>query len=65
MRPIKRALLRYERVYMVDPARIERSAAQHEAIVAALEAGDHAAAAQLVRHNLSRGLPDLTEALEP
>ena len=65
VRPIKRALLRYERVYMVDPARIERSAAQHEAIVAALEAGDHAAAAQLVRHNLSRGLPDLTEALEP
>jgi DNA-binding GntR family transcriptional regulator len=50
---------------MVDPARIERSAAQHEAIVATLEAGDHATAAQLVRHNLSRGLPDLTEALEP
>jgi DNA-binding SARP family transcriptional activator len=65
VRPIKRALLRYERVYMVDPARIERSAAQHEAIVATLEAGDHATAAQLVRHNLSRGLPDLTEALEP
>ena len=64
VRPIKHALLRYERVYMLDPARIERSYAQHEAIVAALEAGDHATAAQLVRRNLARGLPDLSEALE-
>jgi DNA-binding GntR family transcriptional regulator len=65
LRPIKRALLRYERVYMGDPARVERSVAQHEAIIAALELGDHAAAAHLARQNLSRGLPDLTEALEP
>src|SRR5215213_6784844 len=64
LRPIKRALLRYERVYMLDPARIERSAGQHDAIVAALESGDHAAAAQLVRQNLAHGLPDLAEALE-
>ena len=62
--PVKRALLRYERVYMRDPVRIERSAAQHDAIIAALERGDHAEAAQLVRENLARGLPDLTEALE-
>jgi DNA-binding GntR family transcriptional regulator len=64
LRPIKRALLRYERVYMGDAARVERSVAQHEAIIAALELGDHAAAAHLARQNLSRGLPDLTEALE-
>ena len=64
LRPIKRALLRYERVYMVDPARIVRSAGQHDAVIAALEARDHAAAAQLVRQNLARGLPDLSEALE-
>jgi DNA-binding GntR family transcriptional regulator len=64
LRPIKRALLRYERVYMLDPARIERSAGQHDAIVSALESGDHAAAAQLVRQNLAHGLPDLAEALE-
>jgi DNA-binding GntR family transcriptional regulator/DNA-binding Lrp family transcriptional regulator len=64
LRPIKRALLRYERVYMLDPARIERSAGQHDAVIAALEARDHAAAAQLVRQNLARGLPDLSEALE-
>jgi DNA-binding SARP family transcriptional activator/DNA-binding GntR family transcriptional regulator len=64
LRPIKRALLRYEHVYMADPARIARSAVQHEAIIAALAAGDRAGAAQLVRQNLAHGLPDLTEALE-
>ena len=64
LRPIRRALLRYERVYMRDPSRIERSVDQHEAIVAALEAGDHAGAAQRLRENLAGGLPDLTHALE-
>ena len=62
--PIRRALLRYERVYMREPVRVERSAAQHEGIIAALELGDRAEAARLVRENLARGLPDLTEALE-
>jgi DNA-binding SARP family transcriptional activator/DNA-binding GntR family transcriptional regulator len=62
--PIKRALLRYERVYMADQTRIERSAAQHDAIIAALARGEHAEAAQLLRGNLSRGLPDLSEAVE-
>ncbi len=64
LRPVKRALLRYEHIYMVDPARVERSVAQHDAIVAALERGDHAEAAQRVRENLTGGLPDLAEALE-
>ena len=64
LRPIKQALMRYESVYMLDPARIERSAAQHDAIIAALAGGDQAGAAQLVRENLARGLPDLTDALE-
>ena len=49
---------------MLDPARIERSVAQHDLIVKALERGDHAAAAQRVRENLAGGLPDLREALE-
>jgi hypothetical protein len=62
--PIKRALLRYERVYMADQARIERSAAQRDAIIAALARGEHAEAAQLLRENLARGLPDLSEAVE-
>jgi DNA-binding SARP family transcriptional activator/DNA-binding GntR family transcriptional regulator len=64
LRPVRRALLRYERVYMLEPARIERSVAQHDLIVKALERGDHAAAAQRVRENLAGGLPDLREALE-
>jgi DNA-binding GntR family transcriptional regulator len=63
-RPIKRALLGHERVYMLDPARLERSVVQHAAIIAALEFGDHAGAARLVRENRGRGLPDLTDALE-
>ena len=62
--PVRRALLRYERVYMREPARVMRSVAQHDEIIAELERGDQAEAARLVRENLSRGLPDLTEALE-
>jgi DNA-binding GntR family transcriptional regulator len=49
---------------MLDPVRIERSAAQHDEIVAALARGDHAEAAQRLRRNLTGGLPDLTDALE-
>ena len=64
LRPIKQALLRYEGVYMRDVDRIAGSAAQHDAIIEALEAGDQAGAAQLVRANLSGGLPDLTDAIE-
>ncbi|HET8951606.1 MAG TPA: FCD domain-containing protein, partial [Solirubrobacteraceae bacterium] len=62
--PIKRALLRYERVYMFEPERVDRSAAGHDGIIAALERGDHAEAAQLVRGNLVYGLDDLRDALE-
>jgi DNA-binding SARP family transcriptional activator len=62
--PIRRALLRYERVYMREPARVERSVAQHEAIIEALARGDHAEAAQRLSANLAHGLPDLREALE-
>ena len=64
LRPVQRALLRYEHVYMLEPARIERSVAQHDEIIEALERGDHAEAAQRLRHNLTGGLPDLRDALE-
>jgi DNA-binding GntR family transcriptional regulator len=64
LRPVKQALLRYEGVYMRDPDRIAESAAQHDSIIAALESGDQTAAAQLVRANLSGGLPDLTDVIE-
>lgn len=64
LRPVRRALLRYERVFMREPVRIERSTAQHDAIIDALERGDHADAAQRVRENLAWGLRELTDALE-
>ncbi|HET8951013.1 MAG TPA: BTAD domain-containing putative transcriptional regulator [Solirubrobacteraceae bacterium] len=64
LRPVKRALLRYEHFYMADPDRIDRSAEQHDGIVAAVERGDHAEAAQRLRDNLTGGLGILTPALE-
>jgi DNA-binding FadR family transcriptional regulator len=64
LRSVKRALLRYEQVYMLEPNRIELSTRQHDGIIEALERGDHAEAAQRVRGNLTGGLPDLTPALE-
>ncbi len=64
LEPVKQALLRYERVYMREPERVERSVAQHEAIIEALERGDHAVAARLLSENLRRGLPDIETALE-
>jgi DNA-binding SARP family transcriptional activator len=64
LEPIKQALLRYEHVYMREAERVERSVAQHAAIIEALERGDHAGAAQLLRENLGRGLPDLKAELE-
>ena len=64
LRPVRHALLRYEQVYMLDPARIERSVAQHDEVIRALARGDHAEAAQRLRRNLTGGLPDLTDALE-
>ena len=62
--PVKRALLRYERVYMLEPTRVDRSVAEHDAIIATLARGDRAEAAQRVRGNLAYGLPELREALE-
>jgi DNA-binding GntR family transcriptional regulator len=59
LRPVRRSLLRYERAYMIEPERIERSADQHDAIIDALERGDRAAAAQGVRENFMHALPDL------
>jgi DNA-binding GntR family transcriptional regulator len=56
---VRKALLRYEHLYMLSPERAARSVDEHEAIVAALEAGDHALAAERVRENFTSGLPDL------
>jgi DNA-binding GntR family transcriptional regulator len=56
---VRKALLGYERLYMLSPDRLERSVAEHEEIVAALEIGDHALAADRVRANYTSGLPTL------
>jgi DNA-binding GntR family transcriptional regulator len=54
---VRKALLSYERVYFVSPERLAGSVAEHEAIVAALEAGDHGRAADCIRRNFMSGLP--------
>lgn len=61
---VRRSLLRYERVYMIDAERVTRSADEHAAIVAALERGDHAAAAGGVRENYTGALPELAAQIE-
>jgi DNA-binding GntR family transcriptional regulator len=54
---VRKALLAAERVYMSSRERLERSVGEHEAIVAALESGDHALAAERVRENFTGGFP--------
>ena len=54
---VRQALVDYERLYLLSPERLARSVGEHEAIVAALEAGDHARAADRVRDNFTSGLP--------
>jgi DNA-binding GntR family transcriptional regulator len=61
---VRKALLRYERVYMLSPERQALSVDEHEAIVAALEARDHDLAAERVRLNFTSGLPDLEAQLQ-
>jgi len=54
---VREALLGWEREYMAAPERLRRSVREHEAIVAALERGDHAVAAERVRDNFTSGMP--------
>jgi DNA-binding GntR family transcriptional regulator len=63
LRPLKRSLLRYELAYMKSAARVERSVAQHEEIVTALERGDADAAARAVEANFRDALPALLEQI--
>jgi DNA-binding GntR family transcriptional regulator len=62
---VRKALLGAERRYMMSRERLERSVGEHEAIVAALEAGDHALAAERVRENFTSGLPELKWLTDP
>jgi DNA-binding GntR family transcriptional regulator len=61
---VRKALMRYERLYLLSPERLAQSVDEHEAIVEALESGDHALAAERVRANFTSGLPSLEEQLE-
>lgn len=54
---VRTALVRYEHRYMLSPERVARSVEEHEAIVDALEAGDHALAAERLRENFTSGMP--------
>lgn len=54
---VRKALARYEHAYMFSPERVARSVEEHEAILDALEAGDHALAADRVRENFTSGMP--------
>ena len=54
---VRKALVGYERLYMLSPERLARSVGEHETIVAALEAGDHALAAERLRENFTSGMP--------
>jgi DNA-binding GntR family transcriptional regulator len=59
----KAALLRYEQHYFHDAARAERSACQHDVVIAALEAGDNNGAAAAVRANFEDSMPDIEQDL--
>jgi DNA-binding GntR family transcriptional regulator len=61
---VRKALLGYERLYMLSPERLARSVEEHEAIVAALESGDQVVAADRVRENFTSGLPGLETQLK-
>jgi DNA-binding GntR family transcriptional regulator len=54
---VRKALQGYERLYMLSPERLARSVGEHEAIVEALERGDHVLAADRLRVNFTSGLP--------
>jgi DNA-binding GntR family transcriptional regulator len=64
VRPLRQALMAYERVYFSTDERRSRSAAQHAAIIDALAAGDQERAAAMVRDNFTTALPELTAELD-
>jgi DNA-binding GntR family transcriptional regulator len=61
---VRKALLTYERLYLLSTERLAESVREHEAIIAALESGDNALAADRVRVNFTSGLPGLEAPLQ-
>ena len=64
VRPLRNALMAYERIYFSTPERRARSAAQHDAIIDSLASGDQERAAALVRDNFTTALPEMTAELD-
>ena len=62
VRPMREQLMAYEYQYFSTAERRERSAAQHAAIIDALEAGEHERAAALIRENFTTALPEPSAA---
>ena len=62
VRPMREQLMAYEYQYFSTAERRERSAAQHAAIIDALEAGEHERAAELIRENFTTALPEPSAA---
>jgi DNA-binding GntR family transcriptional regulator len=63
--PVRRAIYRWHTTVAPDPAAVERAAAEHDAIVDALERADHPTAAQRLREHVAAGLSGLLAAAQP
>lgn len=61
---LRRRLAPYKRAYLAEPARVERSAKQHDAILCALARGDHPAAESRLRQYLKNVQAELVAQLE-
>jgi DNA-binding GntR family transcriptional regulator len=59
--PVREAIYRWQRRREPDASEVARAAHEHDAIVDALVARDHATAADLVRAHVAGGLPGLLD----
>jgi DNA-binding GntR family transcriptional regulator len=60
--PVRRGLYRLRTALAPDPGAVARAADEHDAIIDALESGDHATAAQRLREHVAGGLAGLLAA---
>lgn len=57
--PLREQLAAYERSRLADVSRVARTAQEHDAVISALERGDHRAAEHRLRSHRSAGLREL------
>jgi DNA-binding GntR family transcriptional regulator len=62
--PVRRGLCRLRTALAPDPGDVARAADEHDAIIDALERGDHATAAQRLREHVAGGLAALLAAAQ-